>query len=242
MIASRFADARGDSAGAGAQRQLLLPGLLSHETARVGGTAALAASAGAGGRRRGYRLAHRVVPHPPLSSADAASDASQDDKGDHAATGGQSRGRRCRRPPRRTRARRAGVAWPPFGNLEPRGRWRGGRRQRLPRGAGAKGANVESRGASGVASGAMSGAMIEGDVGVRFACGVAGVATTGGSHAQGTNCCALSRYVGWTKTNPGVIAGTRQTMAISCAGCAAACAADSIPIAAGRRCVRFFLN
>ena len=60
--------------------------------------------------------------------------------------------------------------------------------------------------------------MIDGDVGVRFACGVAGGATTGGSHAQGTNCCALSRYVGWTKTNPGVIArGTRQTMAIAAA-------------------------
>ena len=67
-------------------------------------------------------------------------------------------------------------------------------------------------------AGVANGAMIDGDVGVRFACGVAGGATTGGSHAQGTNCCALSRYVGWTKTNPGVIArGTRQTMAIAAA-------------------------
>ena len=62
---------------------------------------------------------------------------------------------------------------------------------------------------------ARSGARIEGDTGLD---GVAGATPTGGSHAQGTNCCALSRYVGWTKTNPGVIArGTRQTMAIAAA-------------------------
>ena len=66
-------------------------------------------------------------------------------------------------------------------------------------------------------AGVARGAIIEGDFGVSFA-GVAGGAMTGGSHAQGTNCCALSRYVGWTKTNPGVIArGTRQTMAIAAA-------------------------
>ena len=59
--------------------------------------------------------------------------------------------------------------------------------------------------------------MIDGDVGVRFA-GVAGGAWTGGSQAQGTSWSPSSRYVGWTKTNPGVIArGTRQTMAIAAA-------------------------
>ena len=64
----------------------------------------------------------------------------------------------------------------------------------------------------------MSGAMIDGDVGFSFAGVCAGATPMGGSHAQGTNCCALSRYVGWTKTNPGVIArGTRQTMAIAAA-------------------------
>ena len=62
------------------------------------------------------------------------------------------------------------------------------------------------------------GVRFDGDVGVRFA-GVAGGATPmGGSHAQGTSWSPLSRYVGWTKTNPGVIArGTRQTMAIAAA-------------------------
>ena len=92
---------------------------------------------------------------------------------------------------------RAGVAWPPFGNFEPRGRWRGGRRSRWPR-RGAKGATGESRGASGVMSGAMiegdvgfagvaNGAMIDGAVGVSFA-GVCGGATaTGGSQASGTS-------------------------------------------------------
>jgi hypothetical protein len=59
--------------------------------------------------------------------------------------------------------------------------------------------------------------MIDGDVGFSFA-GVAGGAMTGGSQAHGTNWSPSSRYVGWTKTNPGVIArGTRQTMAIAAA-------------------------
>ena len=60
--------------------------------------------------------------------------------------------------------------------------------------------------------------MMDGEVGVRFA-GVPGGATpTGGSQAHGTSWSPSSRYVGWTKTNPGVIArGTRQTMAIAAA-------------------------
>ena len=61
--------------------------------------------------------------------------------------------------------------------------------------------------------------MIDGDVGFSFA-GVAGggATPTGGSQAHGTNWTPSSRYVGWTKTNPGVIArGTRQTMAIAAA-------------------------
>ena len=108
---------------------------------------------------------------------------------------------------------RAGVAWPPPGNLEPRGRWRGGRRSGWQR-RGAKGATGVRRGFSGVASGAM----IDGDVGVRFACGVAGGAMTGGSQAHGTNWSPLSRHVGWRSTSPGVMGrGTRQTMAIAAA-------------------------
>ena len=107
---------------------------------------------------------------------------------------------------------------------------------------GAKGATGVRRGASGV----MSGAMIDGDVGVSFA-GVCGGATpTGGSQASGTSGTALSRHVGWSRTKPGLMGwGTRHTMvgATSCAGfVAAACAADSIAIAAGcvRRCLRVF--
>ena len=111
-------------------------------------------------------------------------------------------------------------------------------------------------------SGVMSGAIIEGDigfagvargvmnegaVGVSFA-GVCGGATpTGGSQASGTSGTALSRHVGWSRTKPGLMGwGTRHTMvgATSCAEgfVAAACAADSIAIAAGcvRRCLRVF--
>ena len=87
-------------------------------------------------------------------------------------------------------------------------------------------------------AGVANGAMIDGDVGVRFA-GVCGGATaTGGSQASGTSGTALSRHVGWSKTKPGLMGWeTRHTMvgATSCAGgfVAAACAADSIAIAAG---------
>ena len=93
-------------------------------------------------------------------------------------------------------------------------------------------------GFAGVASGVMS----EG-VGVSFA-GVCGGATpTGGSQASGTSGTALSRHVGWSMTKPGLMGwGTRHTMvgATSCAEgfVAAACAADSIAIAAG--CVSVF--
>ena len=93
-------------------------------------------------------------------------------------------------------------------------------------------------------AGVANGAMIEGAVGVRFA-GVCGGATpTGGSQAGGTSGTALSRHVGWSMTKPGLMGwGTRHTMvgATSCAEegfVAAACAADSIAIAAG--CVSVF--
>jgi hypothetical protein len=81
----------------------------------------------------------------------------------------------------------------------------------------------------------MSGAMIDGDIGLD---GVAGATPTGGSQASGTSGTALSRHVGWSKTKPGLMGWeTRHTMvgATSCAGgfVAAACAADSIAIAAG---------
>ena len=87
-------------------------------------------------------------------------------------------------------------------------------------------------------AGVANGAMIDGAVGVRFA-GVCGGATpTGGSQASGTSGTALSRHVGWSMTKPGLMGwGTRHTMvgATSCAEgfVAAACAADSIAIAAG---------
>ena len=92
-------------------------------------------------------------------------------------------------------------------------------------------------------AGVANGAMIEGDFGVSFA-GVCGGATpTGGSQASGTSGTALSRHVGWSRTKPGLMGwGTRHTMvgATSCAEegfVAAACAADSIAIAAGCVCV-----
>ena len=85
--------------------------------------------------------------------------------------------------------------------------------------------------------------MIDGDVGASFACGVVGCAVTGGSQAHGTSWSPLSRHVGWSRTSPGLMGwGTRHTMvgATSCAEgfVAAACAADSIAIAAG--CVSVF--
>jgi hypothetical protein len=94
-------------------------------------------------------------------------------------------------------------------------------------------------------AGVANGAMIDGDVEVRFA-GVCGGATpTGGSQASGTSGTALSRHVGWRSTNPGLMGwGTRHTMvgATSCEGfVAAACAADSIAIAAGCVCVPLWL-
>ena len=90
-------------------------------------------------------------------------------------------------------------------------------------------------------AGVARGVMNEGAVGVSFA-GVCGGATaTGGcSQASGTSGTALSRHVGWSRTKPGLMGwGTRHTMvgATSCAGfVAAACAADSIAIAAGCVC------
>ena len=96
-------------------------------------------------------------------------------------------------------------------------------------------------------AGVARGVMNEGAVGVSVA-GVCGGATPpGGSQASGTSGTALSRHVGWSMTNPGLMGwGTRHTMvgATSCAEAfvAAACAADSIAIAAGcvRRCLRVF--
>ena len=94
-------------------------------------------------------------------------------------------------------------------------------------------------GFAGVANGVMS----EGDFGVSFA-GVCGGATpTGGSQASGTSGTALSRHVGWSMTKPGLMGwGTRHTMGATEGFVAAACAADSIAIAAGcvRRCLRVF--
>ena len=95
-------------------------------------------------------------------------------------------------------------------------------------------------------AGVANGVMIDGDVGVSFA-GVCGGATpTGGSQASGTSGTALSRHVGWSRTKPGLMGwGTRHTMvgATSCAEgfVAAACAADSIAIAAGCVCVPLLL-
>ncbi len=96
-------------------------------------------------------------------------------------------------------------------------------------------------------AGVARGVMNEGAVAASFA-GVCGGATpTGGSQASGTSGTALSRHVGWSRTKPGLMGwGTRHTMvgATSCAGgfVAAACAADSIAIAAGcvRRSLRVF--
>jgi len=85
-------------------------------------------------------------------------------------------------------------------------------------------------------AGVARGVMIDGDVGFNFA-GVCGGATpTGGcSQASGTSGTALSRHVGWSRTKPGLMGwGTRHTMVGAAEGfVAAACAADSIAIAAG---------
>jgi hypothetical protein len=95
-------------------------------------------------------------------------------------------------------------------------------------------------------AGVANGAMIDGDVAVSFAGVCGGAAPTGGSQASGTSGTALSRHVGWSRTKPGLMGwGTRHTMVgASCAEgfVAAACAADSIAIAAGcvRRSLRVF--